>query len=269
MVNLKECIDFHNHFSTVSVRESRNLRDNMSSLGEINYDNSISLKEFLYYFGISYKKFKEDLDKLPKFNLGKSFDFWNYWNHGNETEITLCIDNPTIIDDSFCYLNIVKNNDSNEIKCYVSKNDIEYYIRMNEINIDDNFARSYLDLGSKYSDFIDFYNFSNGNVAVSWQNCMISVKYNGDLYKNVDNVTLNVIMEYKDNYYITNIVFDLDTLSINYDKSNAVKDGKEVNKKEIIDTMISNTYVYKGRFGPYYEDSDEDKILRLKKGLDI
>lgn len=269
MDNLKECIEFHNHFSTVSVRESRNLRENMSSLGEINYDNSISLKEFLYYFEHAYKKFKEDFDKLPRFNLGESFDFWNYCTDDKEKEITLCIDDPTITDGSFCYLNIVKNNDSNEIKCYVSKNDMEYYAKMNEIIIDENFARSYLDFGSKYADFIDFYYGSNGNVIVSWQNCMISIKYYGNLYKNVDNVILYVIMYYKDYYYIANIVYDLDTLNIYYDKSTAIKDGKEVNKKEVIDTILSDIHIYKGRFGPYYSVDDEDKILRLKKGLDI
>ena len=206
MDNLKECIDFHNHFSTISVRESRNLRDNMSSLEEINYDNSISLKEFLHYFGNAYKNFKGDFDKLPKFDLGESFDFWKYYSDDNETEITLCINNPTIIDDDFCYLNIVKNNGNNKIKCYASKNDMEYFARMNEINIDENFARSYLDFGSKYPDFIDFYYGSNGNTVVSWQNCMISVKYYGNLYKNVDNVILYVNMYYK-MYFVKHLLF--------------------------------------------------------------
>ena len=108
---------------------------------EPNIDSSISLYEFVYSFGIMYNSFKRDFDSIPKFNLGESFEVWDYSDFDNEYEITLYINNPNIIDNDFCYLNLVEN--KGIIKSYVSTNDHEYYLKINEIKLDDNFTEKY------------------------------------------------------------------------------------------------------------------------------
>ena len=80
-------------------------------------------------------------------------------------------------------------------------------------------------------------------------------------------ILLKIDMDYKDKNYIAEIMFDLDNLHIDYDKS-LIK-GIDGNKMEIINAIVNGIYINKDRIASTYYDNDDDKVLRLKKGLDI
>ncbi len=219
----------------------------------------------MYSFGKMYKSFKEELNTLAKFDLGESFEVWDYSDLDNEKEVTLFINNPNIVDNDSCYLNIVKKN--NDINCYISTSDHEYYMTNNEIQVDKNFAEKYHKFISKYIHFIDCYNISKGNTMFENPKCLIINDYKGDLFNNLESIILKIDMDYHEYNYIAKIVFDLNTLSIDYDKS--LVEGTKENKNDAINTIINGLYINKGRIASSYSDTEEDKTLRLKKGLDI
>ncbi len=265
MENLEKCIDYHNHFTTLSIKDSYILRYKNSSLEEPDFDNSISIYDFMHFFGKMYKRFKEDLDNLPEFNLGESFELWDYSNYGDEREVTIIINNPTMVDTDSCYINIVEKD--NDTKCYLSTNDHEYYSRSNEIDLDEAFSKKYIDFLEKYVYFIDCYNISSENSMYSSPEALILCKYNGNLYKNLENIELKIMLDYFGHSYNADIIFDLKTLSVDYDKSNI--EGIIGDKKGSINTLLNRIYINKGRIVPSYSDTEEEKTLRLKKGLDM
>ncbi len=265
MDNLKECIDYLNLFSTLSLRNSYVLRYQNTPLEHPNFNDSVSLNNFLYSFGKMYKSFSNDYKKLPKFNLGKSFQYWDYSEYGSEKETTLLIYEPNIVDNDFCYLNIVKNNDG--IKSYISTDDHQYYLKNTEINLDKSFAEKYFDFIEKYLHFMDCFNLSKSNIMFSNQHYSIMSDYEGSIYNKLYNILLKIDMDYKDKNYIAEIMFDLDNLHIDYDKS-LIK-GIDGNKMEIINAIVNGIYINKDRIASTYYDNDDDKVLRLKKGLDI
>ncbi len=265
MNNLKECINYLNLFSTLSLRNSYVLRYQNTPLEHPNFDDSISLSDFLYSFGKMYKSFLTDYKKLPKFNLGKSFQYWDYSEYDSEKEATLLICEPNMIDNDFCYLNIVKNEEG--IKSYISTDDHQYYFKNTEIDLDESFAEKYFGFIEKYLHFMDCFNLSKSNIMFSNQHYSIMSDYNGSIYSRLDNIILKIDMGYKDKNYTAKVIFDLDSLSINYNES-LIK-GIEGNKDDIINTIVNNIYINKDRIASTYYDNDDDKILRLKKGLDI
>lgn len=265
MDKLSKCIDYLNHFTTLSLKDSYILRYKNSPLENPNYNDSISLYDFLYSFGKMYKSFKEDLDNLPKFNLGESFQYWDYSEYGSEKETTLLVDKPNIVDNDFCYLNIIKSSEG--IKCYVSTDDHEYYFKNNEVKIDESHAEKYFTFIEKYLHFIDCYNISKGNTMFSNQHYLIISDYSGDIYNKIDNIILKIDIDFQDRNYVAKIIFDLNNLSIDYDKS--LIEGVIGNKKDAINTLINEICINKSRIAPVYTDTEEEKTLRLKKGLDI
>ncbi len=265
MDNLKDCINYLNLFSTLSVKDSYILRYQNTPLEHPNLDDSVSLYNLLYSFGKMYKSFLNDYNNLPKFNLGKSFQYWDYSEYDSEKESTLLIYEPTIVNNEFCYLNIVKNN--GDIKSYVSIDDHQYYLKNNEIDLDKSFAKKYFDFIEKFLHFMDCFNLSKSNIMFSNQHYSIMSDYNGNIYSKLDNMILKIDMNYKDKNYIAEIIFDLDNLSIDYDKS-LIK-GIDGNKTDIINDIVNGIYINKDRIASTYYDNYEDKILRLKKGLDI
>lgn len=265
MDSLKECIDYHNHFTTMSHKESCMLKYKNSFKENIELDKCISLKSFLYSFGKMYKSFKCDYKTLPKFDLGESFEVWDYSN-ANEEEATIYIINPVISNTDSCYLNIVRDN-KNNINCYVSTDDHEYYFRNNKINLDNNFCISYLNFIEKYYHFIECYSLSKGNVMFSNRECSIISDYIGNIYNSLDYLILKINMVFHMNDYKIIIVFDLNTLNIDYEKSSI--EGINADKITVLNTLVSDLYISKDRIVSIYYDDDEVKKLRLKKGLDI
>lgn len=261
MDKFKDCIDYHNHFTTNSIRN--NYRNDIKE--NPNFEDSISLYDYIISFANIYSVFKKDFNSLPKFNLGESFEIWDYIENEGECEATLYIYNPTIVNSDFCYLNIVEKD--NEVKCFLSIDDHEYFYKMNEIKLENSFAEKYFDFIKKYHHFLECYNISKGNCMFSSKHCIILNDYEGSIYDELKSILIKVNMDFRDSYYIINIIYDLNKYCIDY--NNSTIKGINGNKEEIINYLLKNLYINKERIASVYSDSEEQKVLRLKKGLDI
>ena len=229
-INLKECIDYHNHFSTMPINSF--IIDKDAILQHIlqhkpYYEGSVTLNTILNSFGNAYKNFKEDYKELPKFDLGDSYEFLDYNNQDNRW-MTLYVENPSFADKD-CELEILEKD--NDINCYaVFDNDIS---SVKPIEITENnklILKKYMDFLDKHASFIECYLFSKQNTTYGRYNALFKFEYLGDLY--------------------TKLIAG--------------------NKKEIIDSLVNTIYINRERIAYSYKDeSSEDIILRLKKGLDI
>ena len=264
-INLKECIDYHNHFSTIPIIPSYMIDKDTILQHEPYYDGSVTLNTILNSFGNAYKNFKEDYKELPKFDLGDSYEFLDYGNKDNRW-MTLYVENPSFADKD-CELEIFE--EDNGISCYaVFDNDIS---SIKPIEITENnklILKKYMDFLDEYASFIECYLFSKQNITYGRNDACIKFEYLGDLYAKLDSIRLHVLLDYKDDGYYATIMFNLNDMSIDYD--NSTIEGITGNKKEIIDTIVNGIYINRERVAySYTDDSSEDIVLRLKKGLDI
>lgn len=263
-INLKECIDYHNHFSTMPINSFIIDKDAILQHKPY-YEGSVTLNTILNSFGNAYKNFKEDYKELPKFDLGDSYEFLDYNNQDNRW-MTLYVENPSFADKD-CELEILEKD--NDINCYaVFDNDIS---SVKPIEITENnklILKKYMDFLDKHASFIECYLFSKQNTTYGRYNALFKFEYLGDLYTKLDNIKFHVLIDYKCNKFYATIVFNLDNKSIDYNSSSV--EGIAGNKKEIIDSLVNTIYINRERIAYSYKDeSSEDIILRLKKGLDI
>ena len=265
MKNLNECIDYHNHYSTMPIIPSYMIDRDIIFEHEPYYEDSISLNTILNSFGIAYKKFKEDYNELPKFTLGEKFEFLNYDNQYNR-HMTLYIEKPTFTDKE-CVLDIFEV--GNDIETFMIFDDDIRSVKASNMSDDEKeLLRKYMDFLDKQVWFIECYIYSKKNITYGRCDACIKFEYPEDLYTGLNGIRLHVLLEYKGDRYYATIMFNLNDMSIDYD--NSTIEGITGNKKEVIDMILNGIYINRERFAYSYEDDSSEEIrLRLKKGLDI
>ena len=134
---------------------------------KVNYDNCVNLYDLVNKFNRLNLLFKKEYHKLDKLDLGKKVEVLDFnksvINNDNYRVLTMCIDKPTITNHSktFLYLREVNGENSSFVTNGINRLDKDYYHE--EINIDKEIVKKYLDLFEKYSLLLDLYDrFSNG-----------------------------------------------------------------------------------------------------------
>ena len=236
---------------------------------EIDYENSISFYNLVDSFNKLYLKFKNDYNKLDKWNLGKYKVLDVYSKEGEEglyRSLVIYIDEPDkmICDYDETLLYIVEKNE--EIYGRITNNlnyfDKNYYNK--KIDIDKNKASKYLDFFLRYKLFTDAYDFFK--IRTIWGNgtTMIFSKICGDMFEEHCNFELsfgNCFFNYED--YIK-VVFELgDELRINYNDSTVIFESKMVDdKKDIIDMLVNNLYIHRCKLSMLYDSGYIKKLTK-------
>ena len=237
---------------------------------EIDYENSISFYNLVDSFNKSYLKFKNDYNKLDKWNLGKYIQVLDVYSKEGEDglyrSLVIYIDSPDKkicdYDETLLYI-VEKNGDiygriTNNLN-YFDKN---YYNK--KIDIDKDKASKYLDFFLKHKLFFDAYDFFKIRTILGNGTTMIFSKIDGDLFDEYLKFELsfgNAFFNYED--YIK-VVFELgNELRINYNDSMVIFESKMVDdKKDIIDTLVNNLYIHRCKLSKLY---DSEYVKKLTK----
>ena len=237
---------------------------------EIDYENSISFYNLVDSFNKLYLKFKNDYDKLDKWNLGKYIQVLDVYSKDEENglyrSLVIYIDEPDKdicdYDETLLYI-IEKNGDiygriTNNLN-YFDKN---YYNKI--IDIDKDKASKYLDFFLKYKLFIDAYDFFRIRTILGNGTTMIFSKIDGDINDKNCKFELsfgNYFFNYED--YIK-VVFELgNELRINYDDSIVIFESKTVDdKKDIIDMLVNNLYIHRCKISKLYDSGYIKKLTK-------
>ena len=129
---------------------------------QVNYDNCVSLNEVKEAFRVAHQAFKEEYDKLDKFDLGEkvTIDYHSMYedNDGEFRILVFYIENPTFTDKKETLLYFKETDKS--IETWIT--DTGYYDEDKDykidIKLDEDKVRGYLDLFDKYDSLYDFYN---------------------------------------------------------------------------------------------------------------
>lgn len=221
---------------------------------EVNYDGSISLYNLVSSFNKLYLLFKKEYEELEKLNLGKdievlSFEKFDY-NGDDYRSLIFYIDEPTITKhgDTILYLREING----EMKPLVTNNrnpfDKNYY--REDIKLNDDIAKKYLDLFEKYSLLLNTYNYlKNRQIFGDGTNGIYTSidNYNSNLLKGLNKFKISFGSTYFDTERFIEILINLgENFGIDYDNSKMILDNEETSiDKETSDRLFANVYVNK------------------------
>ena len=227
---------------------------------EVNYAHSINLLQLVSSFNKLYLSFKKEYDELDKLNLGKtievlSFGKFNY-NGDNYRNLTLYIDNPIITnhENTILYLREINN----EIKPFVTNDKLPsekgYYQENVKLNKD--IAKKYLDLFEKYHLLLETYNHLKNNRIFADGTNYISTNIdnydNNNLLKGLRTFKITFGSTYFDtNYHVEfsinlgeNFGIDYDSCKLFLDDENTFIDNANYDKI-FEDVFINKKYLKK------------------------
>lgn len=270
-MNVKEFENVFNLISTHTVEDAYEYHIMKEVVkAPINEKDSISLYYLVDSFNKMYNSFKKELNELPKLNFGGNFSYRCY---------TEGRDKLTNKDFEFLALHIdgTKKKRANLImeesegiqRCYRTDEwgfMLGYGMNTTPVSIDESTVRKYLDFFRKYEPFlntyIDIHNkllFTNGTV-------ILESHIDGNVMKELNTFTLKF-----GNYYLSSAdLFEVpitlgENIKIDYDHSKAIYDSKPVeNKKEVIDDLLRNLYVFRKDISELYGERKED-IFKFNK----
>ena len=242
--------------------QSRLPHDYSLDFDKSNCDVSISLLHLVSSFNKLYVSFKKEYEELEKLSLGKNirfikfskFDDFDYW-HNNYRWLDFSIDESTMAKHKDIQLRI--NEMNGEIKNYIiyDKNNRE------EVKLNNNIAKKYLDLFEKYSLFLDAYNYlknrkftaflldkSYGYISTSIDNNNSNLLDGLNKFKILLKITYFREEDFAQTKDFVELVINVgNNFGIDYDNSKLNLDGKdiEINKKNY-DKILENIYIDKG-----------------------
>jgi len=221
---------------------------------EVNYNDSISLLHLVSSFNKLYLSFKKEYDNLEKLDLGKSIEVLRFskfdYNKDNYRNLTIYIDEPTITKHGNTILYITEIN--NEIKPFVTNDrnpfDKNYY--REDIKLNNDIAKKYLDLFEKYSLLLNTYNYlKNSQIFGDGINCIFTVidNYNSNLLEGLNKFQISFGSAYFNTQYFVELLINLgDNFGIDYNSGKLIIDGEDtlIEKKDY-DKILANIYVNK------------------------
>lgn len=221
---------------------------------EVNYNDSISLLHLVSSFNKLYVSFKKEYDKLEKLNLGKSVKVLRFgkfdYNKDDYRNLLVYIDEPTITKHGDTILYLMEIN--GEIKPFVTNNinpfDKNYY--REDVKLNNDIAKKYLDLFEKYSLLLNTYNYlKNCQIFGDGTNCIFTVidNYNSNLLEGLNKFKISFGSAYFNTEYFADLLINLgDNFGIDYDGCKLILDGEDTSiEKKDYDKILENIYVNK------------------------
>jgi len=239
---------------------------------EIDYSNSISLYHLVESFNKMYLLFKKDYEKLDKLDLGEKVEFLDFYKSENSDYqcLMMYIYNPNkeICDNDIdTILYIYKDND--EIYSTVTNNinpyDDEFY--NNEINLDKEKVKAYLDFAEKYKLFFKCYRELKDKFIFGNGTTVLFSKINGDLLQNISSFELsfgNVFFNTSDNI---EVIFKIgENLDYLYDQCKLEYDFEEhIPTKEKLDTLVNGIYINRTKLPEFYQKEKTKHLIKEKR----
>lgn len=221
---------------------------------EVNYVDSINLLHLVSSFNKLYLSFKKEYDELDKLNLGKTIEVLSFgkfdYNGDNYRTLILYIDNPIITSHKDTILYLREIND--EIKSFVTNNinpfDKKYY--RENVKLNNDIAKKYLDLFEKYSLLLEIYNhLKNNQIFGDGTNCIFTVidNYNSNLLEGLRTFKLSFGSAYFDTEYYAELLINLgDNFGLDYDNCKLILDCENIKlDEEVCRKVLNNVYLNK------------------------
>ena len=216
---------------------------------EVNYVDSINLLHLVSSFNKLYLSFKKEYDELDKLNLGKNIEVLSFrkfdYNGDNYRNLILYIDSPIITNykDTFLYLREIND----EIKPFVTNNinpfDKKYY--RENIKLNNEIAKKYLDLFEKYSLLLETYNYlKNNQIFGDGTNCIFTVigNSNSNLLEGLRTFKLSFGSAYFDTEYYAEFLINLgDNFGLDYDNCKITLDCENIKSDEEVCRKVLNS----------------------------
>ena len=199
---------------------------------EVNYDDSINLWQFVSSFNKLYLSFKKEYDELEKLNLGKSIEALHFRKFDSDNDkyrvLIAYIEEPTITkhEDTVLYLREING----EMKPFVTndKNPFDKSYYCENVTLNNDVAKKYLDLFEKYSLLLETYKYLRNNqifgdgtnyIFTSFDN------YNSNLLEGLNYIKLSIGSSYFDTEYFVEFLINLgENFGIDYDNCKMVLD---------------------------------------------
>ena len=128
------------------------------------------------------------------------------------------------------------------------------------VSIDESTVRKYLDFFRKYEPFLNTYIDIHNKLLFTNGTAILESHIDGNVMKELNTFTLKF-----GNYYLSSAdLFEVpitlgENIKIDYDHSKAIYDSKPVeNKKEVIDDLLRNLYVFRKDISELYGERKED-----------
>ena len=223
-----------------------------SDKAEVNYVDCISLLHLVSSFNKLYLSFKKEYEELEKLNLGKNIEVLNFdkfdFGKDNYRLLTIYIDDPIITNhkDTLLYLREING----KIKSFVTNDanpfDKNYYCE--DVILNDEVAKRYLDLFEKYSLLLEIYNhLKNNQLFGDGTNCIFTVidNYNSNLLEGLKTFKISIGSTYFNTEYYAELLINLgENFGIDYDNCKLVLDNEELDKANY-DRLFENVFINK------------------------
>lgn len=235
----------------------------------IDYSNSINLYHLVTTFNKLSNYFQKDYQTLNPITLGENVELLNFYHHENDNYrcLTIYINNPNEQicneDETLLYLIEKDGKITSIITNGINYFDKDYYKK--EINIDEEIVKKYLDLGEKYSLFIDAYHTLKNKFIFGDGTTVLFSKINGELFEKITSFEITFGNHYFNTEDYINVPIKLgETPVIDYPNSKVILDLEEQeNKKEIIDELLEKLFINKDKLPELYQK--EKQLLKEKK----
>ena len=232
----------------------------------VNKRSSISLYYLVDSFNKMYNSFKKELNELPKLDFGGSFSYRCYvegvdkFTNKNFEFLALHIDGT-----NKKRANLIMKESEGVQECYRTDEwgfMLGYGMNATPISIDESVVREYLDFFKKYNSFIDTYIAIHNRLLFTDGTAILESQVEGNVLDELTTFTLKF-----GNCYLTSAdLFEVpiklgENIEIDYDHSKAIYDSKPIdNKKEVIDELLRNLYVFRSDVSELYGKREENKF---------
>lgn len=213
----------------------------------INYDDSINLFNLVSSFNELYQSFKKEYAKLTKLSLGENIEILDYFeftlNNDNYRVLMMYIDKPLVTNhpDTILYLREINGKLMPFVTNNLNKFAKGHY--QDDIKLDEELAKKYLDLFSQYNQLLKMYNyFKNQFVFGDGSNTLVT-EITGDFLKELK--TFKIFFGSFDE--ITKLFINLgDNFGLAYDECHFIVNDKKVAIKNAdFDYLFNNVYLNK------------------------
>ena len=214
---------------------------------EVNYENSISLYELITTFNNLYVEFEREFSELKKHPLGKKMEYIDFSKFKNSEDLLrvliLYLEGNTLTNHkkTILYLREVNGLMRPFVTNNVSLLDSNYYNE--EVYIDEDIAKQYLDLFEKYKPLFDmYYNLKNNFIYGDGTYTLISAIDNtsSNILEGLKEISLYMGANYFESENYIKIYLNLGTeFGINYDKCEVKLDDEE---KVLPATLIDKSF---------------------------
>lgn len=238
---------------TIDIQDFCRVDFNMNET-EVNYQDSISLFHLVTSFNNLYQSFKKEFDKMEKLNLGQTVEVLNFGkfeDNGNcYRNLILYIDNPTMTNHKETYLYLREIN--GEIKPFIT-NSVNPFVKdeyRENIKLNDEVSKKYLDLFEKYELLLKIYNhLKNSQLFGDGTNSIYTVidNYNSNLLEGLKTFKISFCSTYFNTEYYAEFLINLgDNFGLDYDNCKLIIDCENIKADEkIYKKVLNDVYVNK------------------------